>query len=193
MIRAIIFDCFGVLVADALQVIYDELNPTDPAAAAQISDLVRASNKGLLDPEWSNQQIADILGISLADYQQRIKYGEAKNTPLLGYIRELHANYKTAILSNISATGLAKRFTAEELRECFDAVVSSGEIGYAKPEAQAYETAADRLGVRLDECIFTDDKEEFCEAARRVGMQAIVFEDTTQFRRDLTDLLAAPR
>jgi len=189
MIRAIIFDCFGVLVTDALQAIYDELNISDPQAAAQISDLVRASNKGLLDPEWSNQQIAEILGVSLAEYQQRIRYGEAKNTQLLAYINELHAQYKTAILSNISATGLAKRFTSAELRDCFDTVVSSGEIGFAKPEAEAYEIAADRLGVRLDECVFTDDKAEFCEAARRVGMQAIVFESTAQFRRDLSTLM----
>ena len=42
----------------------------------------------------------------------------------------------------------------------------------AKPELEAYEYVADKLGVRLDECVFTDDRELFCEAARACGMQA---------------------
>ena len=33
MIKAIIFDCFGVLLTDGLQLLYDELFATDPEAA----------------------------------------------------------------------------------------------------------------------------------------------------------------
>jgi HAD superfamily hydrolase (TIGR01509 family) len=69
--------------------------------------------------------------------------------------------------------------------------VSSGEIGYAKPEPEAYEIVAQRLGVRLDECVFTDDRADFCEAARAVGMQAIEFTGLEQFRHALEPLLAA--
>jgi putative hydrolase of the HAD superfamily len=93
------------------------------------------------------------------------------------------------MLSNISPGGIAKRFTDSELLERFDTVVTSGEIGFAKPEAAAYEITAQRLDVRLDECVFTDDRLDFCEAARGVGMQAILFQDYLQFRTDLEKLL----
>lgn len=189
MIKAIIFDCFGVLISDALQVLCDELRARDPDAARRIGDLIKASNRGMIDPKESNAQVAAILGLSVDEYRTKIRDGEVKNHEVLQYVRELRRTYKTAMLSNISATGLTVRFTPDELQECFDTVVASGEIGYAKPEPEAYEIVAERLGVRLDECAFTDDRIEFCEAARAVGMQSIEFQDLTQFKRDLAPLL----
>jgi HAD superfamily hydrolase (TIGR01509 family) len=190
MIKAIIFDCFGVLVSDALQVIHDELYAKDPAAAAEIRGLVRGSNRGILDSQTSNQRIAEILGIDFAAYQRRIQDGEIKDLRMLDLARQLHQKYKTAILSNISATGLKKRFTEQELTDCFDAVVASAEIGHAKPELQAYTITAERLGVQPEECIFTDDRTDFCEAAKRAGMRAIVYENFEQFKTDIEQELA---
>jgi HAD superfamily hydrolase (TIGR01509 family) len=85
---------------------------------------------------------------------------------------------------------LGRRFQLSELADLFDVVVASGDIGYAKPEAAAYEITADRLGVRLDECVFVDDREPYCEAARGVGMQAIVYRDFAQFQAELQAMLA---
>jgi putative hydrolase of the HAD superfamily len=189
MIKAIIFDCFGVIVADALQVIHDELNAKNPAAATELRDLVRASNRGLLDSQKSNRRIAEILGISFEAYQNRIRDGEATDQRVLALAKQLRRSYKTAILSNISATGLAKRFTPEELRECFDQIIASADIGHAKPEPQAYTITAERLGVRPEECIFTDDRIDFCQAAQDAGMRAIVYRDFNQFKSELNGLL----
>src|SRR6185369_3482431 len=99
-----------------------------------------------------------------------------KDLELLEYIAELRTQYKIGMLSNIGRGGLERRFAPGELDRYFDVVVVSGDIGYAKPEAEAYEITADRLGVRLDECVFTDDREGYCEAARGVGMQAISYQ-----------------
>ncbi len=189
MIRAIIFDCFGVLVTDALQQMWDELQARDAAGAVEVRELVRASNKGLILPSESNQQVAKIFGLEYEEYRQKIIAGEVKNQELLDYVVSLRADYKTAMLSNIGSGSLARRFTDEELSQYFDVVVASGEIGYAKPEPEAYEITADKLAVRFDECVFTDDREEFCEAARAVGMQAICYQNFTQFRTDLEHAL----
>jgi HAD superfamily hydrolase (TIGR01509 family) len=190
MIKAVIFDCFGVILTDALSVIVSEVRERDPEGADDIRGLVHASNKGLIDSNDSNKQIAKIMGLEFEKYQQQIRDGELKDQRLLEYIRELKKTYKIGMLSNISESGIHKRFTDEELQTHFDAVVVSGEIGYAKPEPEAYEIVAQRLGVRLEECVFTDDKLEFCEAARGVGMQAILYENLEQFRTDLEQLLA---
>lgn len=189
MIKALIFDCFGVLVTDALQVLHNDLRQRDPAGAEEITSLIRASNRGIIDPKDSNKRVAAIFGTTVDDYAQQIRDGEVKNTELLAYITELHGRYKTAILSNISATGLAKRFSAEELAAGFDTVVSSGEIGYAKPDRRAYEIAAERLGVAPEECVFIDDREGFCVAASDLGMQSIVYTDFVSFKHQLEALL----
>lgn len=186
MVKAIIFDCFGVLIEDALSVMRQGL---ELEKKNEVVTLMHASHRGLISPEDSDQQVAALFGMDMRQYHMAIRDGEVKNRLLLDYVSSLRESYKTAMLSNVSIGGITRRFTAEEL-SCFDTVVASGEIGYAKPEPEAYEIAADRLGVRLDECVFTDDHAEYCEGARGVGMQAILYTNFIQFKTDLERLLA---
>lgn len=185
MIKAIIFDCFGVVVSDALEVICAKLRIDDPVTASAVRDLVHAGNHGFMTPRQSSGRIAQLLGITYEQYRQQIADGEIKDLELLAYIKALRSKYKTALLSNIGTGSLARRFDTGELDTYFDVVVASGDIGYAKPEAEAYEITADRLGVRLDECVFTDDREGYCEAARGVGMSTIWYKNFSQFKQEL--------
>jgi len=108
---------------------------------------------------------------------------------LLDYIEELLKTYKTAVLSNASRGRLKEIIGAEEVARCFDVIVESGSLGFAKPDPEIYEYTADQLGVRFDECVFTDDKEEYCQAARAVGMQTITYQSFDQFKTELEKLL----
>lgn len=190
MIKAIVFDCFGVIITDALQGICQELRSRDPVAADEVRDLVRLANRGIMESEDYGKRVSELLGTDVAGYRRMISQGESKNMELMQYIEELKLGYKTGLLSNIGRGSLARRFTEDELLHHFDVVVASGEIGYAKPEPEAYEITADRLEVRMDECVFTDDRAEFCEAARGVGMQTILYTNFTQFRAELDVLLS---
>ncbi len=190
MIKAIIFDCFGVVLTDALLLVRQELQRDDPQAAAQVKDIITANNHGLMEPAESNKRIAEVLHISVDELKDRVAGSEVRNKELLTYISSLRKKYKTAMLSNIAATSLARRFPHNELDEYFDVVVASGEIGFAKPEPEAYEITADRLGVRLNECVFTDDRELFCDGATSVGMQAILYTNFAQFKQELNVVLS---
>ena len=64
--------------------------------------------------------------------------------------------------------------------EIFSVVVDSGFVGMRKPERGIYELTVERLGVPAAECLFLDDIELNCDAARSLGMTAVVFRDTTQ-------------
>lgn len=192
MIKAVIFDCFGVLVTDALSFMVEELRTTDPVKAGRIVALVGAGAAGRMDPQVARAAIAEMLGLSPAEYATRIKQEEVKNQELLDYIKQLRLRYKTGLLSNVLRNGLEARFPGDELPQYFDAVAASGDIGYAKPEAQAYEIIADRLGVRLDECIMIDDREEYCQGAQSVGMQAIQYASFDQVRAELERLGVHP-
>lgn len=190
MIKAIVFDCFGVVITDALQVMVDELAEKDPGVPERIHQLIYRSNRGHISIEETNVKVAEVLGMPTEEYLRRKSIGETRDQPLLDYIRKLREDYKTGMLSNVSNGGLLRRFKVAELDEYFDVSIASGEIGFAKPEAEAYEIIADRLGVRLDECVFTDDREPYCEGARAVGMKAILYENFTQFKADLETLLS---
>jgi len=190
MIKAIIYDCFGVLITDRLQELRDEVAERDPSAANDMMELIRAVNKGILEPEVTRPKIAALCGMSTDEYRAYIVSGEGKNEPLFRHIETLKPLYKIGMLSNIGKRSLQNRFTEAELATYFDAVVASGDIGYAKPELEAYRIAVARLGVEPEEAIFIDDRAVFCAAAEQAGLQAIEYTDFAQYKREITELLA---
>lgn len=185
MIKAIIFDCFGVLVTDVLQTIRDQ----HPDKAAAITDIVNQSNRGYISSQDSGIQIAALLGTTREAYRATLASGEVKNEALLAYIKRLRTNYKIGMLSNIGKESLWRRFSDDELTEYFDVVVASGEIGYAKPDPEAYQITAERLGVEPQECVFIDDRQPYVTAAKAVGMRGIVYTDLRTFKQELDALL----
>lgn len=191
MIKAIIYDCFGVLLTDKLQELRDEVAERDPSAAMEMMNLIRTVNKGILDPETTRPQIAALCGMTVEEYRVYIVGGEVKNMPLFRHIETLKPQYKIGMLSNIGKRSLGNRFSDDELTQYFDAVVASGDIGYAKPELEAYRIAVERLGVEPEEAIFIDDRAVFCAAAEQAGLQAIEYTDFAQYKREITELLAS--
>lgn len=190
MIKAVIFDCFGVLVTDALERIVSDLGAS-LEDIEEIVGLVAAANRGSIEPEVYRTSVAERLGISVEEYVDRIKKAEHVNEPLLEYIKELKSDHKIGLLSNVnSLESLERRFVNGEL-ELFDAIIASGQIGYAKPEAQAYEITAAKLGVLLGECVMVDDREDYCEGAIGVGMQAVHYRTLDQLKQELSSILSA--
>lgn len=189
MIKAIIFDCFGVLIQDPFDVMLSELDEKDPERARRVIRIIESATVGRIGVRQSQVQIASLFGVSQEEYVSKLRMGRAKNVGLLKYAEHLRRSYKTGILSNVAKDGLADLFTEEELDRCFDIVLTSGGIGYAKPNARAYEITANELGLKLDECLMIDDREDYCVAARNAGMQSIKYTTFVQMKRELSDLL----
>jgi len=189
MIKAIIFDCFGVLVTDSLDVIINS-NGLSENQKDEIKSYVSAANKGSISVAEYRSEVANILNMEYEDLNSAIKNGEIKDENLLEYIRELKKEYKIGLLSNVtSMDSLKSRFAENELEDNFDVVVASGQIGYAKPEAEAYEITADKLGVSLSECVMIDDRDEYVNAAVGIGMKGIVYSGIDDLRKELKDIL----
>src|SRR5690606_35634127 len=181
MIKAIIVDCFGVLLGNAYKTRLFEVETTDPARAEEIRAVNHASDLGILGHEESAKYISELFGIEAEEFLAEQKEVEVPNRQLLDYIAELKKDYKIAMLSNInSRERLSIRFTNGELESHFDTIVASGEEGYVKPQPEIYELTAIRLGVEPHECIMIDDIEAFCEGARKVGMQAVQYKTNQQ-------------
>lgn len=189
VIRAVIFDCFGVVLADALEVMCNDLAKTEPEKVRQIQEVLLTLMAGEMSSDEGDKVVAQLFGLSPEEYTRRKYGGEVRNTELLEYIKGLRTKYKVAMLTNIGKGGLQKRFDVHELDEYFDTVVASGDVGFAKPEARVYELTAARLEVRLDECVFIDDREAYCEGARAVGMKTIEYSSFPQMKAELEKYL----
>jgi HAD superfamily hydrolase (TIGR01549 family) len=150
---------------------------------------VDQANRGFFSSEELAIQIAQRFNLSVGEYRARVEQGEVKDQVLLDYIVTLHKTYKTAMLSNVPRGSLKRRFGKGELGRYFDAVVISGETGYAKPDPEAYLVTAERLEVHIEECVFTDDRQHYLDGAQAVGMHSILYRNFVQFRVELEALL----
>jgi HAD superfamily hydrolase (TIGR01509 family) len=74
--------------------------------------------------------------------------------------------------------------------DAFRGVVISGEIGLVKPEHAAFEHLLGRYKLNAIETAFVDDHPPNIAGARAVGMEAILFRNADQCRRDLAAFLA---
>ena len=186
MIQGIIFDCYGVLVSGSLDYLRS-LTPVENRRA--FTDLSRASDNGFISPDEYIKGAAQLIGKHPADVRDIISKREVRNPEMLAYVKELHATYHTAMLSNVGRGAIERLFSAAELGELFDAVVLSSEIGMTKPNAEAYEYTASRLGLLPGECIMVDDIPLNAEGAEIAGMHGVVFKDIAGCKQDLEKLL----
>jgi putative hydrolase of the HAD superfamily len=77
---------------------------------------------------------------------------------------------KIAIVSNCTET-TRPLLTALGVDELADALVLSCEVGAAKPTAEIFRYALDRLGVRPDAAFFVDDQAGYCAGAVAMGIR----------------------
>jgi putative hydrolase of the HAD superfamily len=68
----------------------------------------------------------------------------------------------------------------------FSKVFVSFELGFLKPDLRVYSFVAEKLGVKPSEIIFVDDKEENVDAAKKAGMNGIVFKNAVQLKSALS-------
>jgi 2-haloacid dehalogenase len=101
-------------------------------------------------------------------------------------VRDLHAAGVPMVgLTNWSAELYPHAPERFEVLALLDDVVVSGEIRAAKPDPRAYRAAAERAGQPLDRLVFVDDSPRNVDAARALGMDAILFIDAADLRREL--------
>ena len=113
------------------------------------------------------------------------------NPEMIEFVGEVRRRgVRTALLTNNVREWEARwRSKLPEIDELFEVVVDSAFVGMRKPEPAIYELTVERLGVSAEECVFVDDLEINCEAARELGMAAVRFADSAQAIAELRSAL----
>lgn len=70
-----------------------------------------------------------------------------------------------------------------------DGQVISCEEHIIKPDAAIYHRLLEKLNLKADECVFTDDREVNIIGATACGIKGIVFHNAEQFKQELNTLL----
>lgn len=185
MVKAIIFDCFGVIVGRGFRHTYESAGGDAEKDQVFIESILGRANLGMISETEFHSEVSAKLNISLDDWLKAIQRGEQPDEELLEYIETLRKQYKTAILSNANRGVVVARIGDDWIKRCFDAVVVSAEVNMLKPDRAIYEYTAEKLGVEPGECVFFDDREYQLEPARELGMKAFMYTNLKQAKLDL--------
>ena len=196
-LHAVIFDYGMVLTEPANALAHQrmlELTRLDTAAFEHAYWLHRpAYDRGTLHGLTYWQALARTANITLKPatiaqlIELDIRMWTDLNPYMMRWVGQLHAaNVRTAILSNMSVDVLAHMRAHFDWLRRFDQLTWSCELDMLKPEPEIYQHTLERLGVRAEEALFLDDREENIAGARHVGLQALVFRTVDQLRDDLT-------
>ena len=105
---------------------------------------------------------------------------------LMDWVDRMRAGgIKAGVISNMFI-GLAKQIReGAPWLDRFDDYTLSAEIRATKPDPAIYRHSLDGLGVRPNEALFLDDRENNVDGARAVGMEGLVFTTPEKLRADL--------
>ncbi|HUD11374.1 MAG TPA: HAD-IA family hydrolase [Candidatus Saccharimonadia bacterium] len=172
--RAVIFDCFGVLASDGLDPFFAKYFGHNSKLLDAATNLGRQADSGSLAYDDFIGRLAILAGTDHEMVRSQIE-DNVPDLQLFSYIeKKLSPRFKIGLLSNAADNWLDELFTPSQVA-LFDEVALSYAIGFIKPQMGSYMAIAKKLSLDPSECIFVDDKERYCDGARQAGMQAVVY------------------
>src|SRR5437763_6550754 len=115
-------------------------------------------------------------GIELVGFREIYFSHLHPNEPMIELMRELRERgMRMALLTNNVREWEPLWRAKLPVDEIFEVVVDSAFVGMRKPEPDIYRLTLERMGdgVTPEECVFVDDVDVNCDAARALGMHAV--------------------
>lgn len=138
---------------------------------------------GILKELNALDALQDVLAV-VAEYSNN----KELNVEVLKLIAELKKlGYIVGLLSN-NSKAKADEMRVQGLENLFDIICISAEIGYRKPDINAYKYLVSTAGCSLKDLLFIDDTPECIQGLEEQGASTIVYESATQLRSALHDL-----
>lgn len=128
-----------------------------------------------LPPDWKDQ------------FREIMKNAIAVNPKMYELVDELkEKKVHVALLSNIDPR-LGKLIQSYGYYDPFDPYLLSYEIGVEKPDPKAFGILIKTLNVPPGDILFIDDKQENVDAAKKAGIDAILFKSEPELRLELSE------
>ena len=192
--KNILFDLGGVILDINIQATLKRFYELGfPAELMQFpdsmsTDLYYKYGTGKLDTEQFRNQIRKAAGVEMSDQT----FDEAWNSMLVRFpeerielLKTLSKRYDLYMLSNTSALHVKvfeKMFldvAGEPLNKVFKKLYYSHEIGWHKPDPEAWEFVIRDAAIKAEETLFLDDTIHNIKAAQELGFQAIHIHERT--------------
>jgi epoxide hydrolase-like predicted phosphatase len=184
MIKAIIFDFFGVICSDEYWNFVKEDKDLDSGFGRLADDV----NLGKISWQDYVETIAkrtsqDIQTVAEMFDKQKV------NPQVLAFAQSLKKRYKVALLTNASNDQFKPLVERFQLNKIFSEIVISSELGIAKPDPRIFQYTLSKLKVPAQEAVFIDDSSRHIYVAKDLGFNTILYYDFGQMKAELARML----
>ena len=107
------------------------------------------------------------------------------NKDVISLLPVLKKNYKLFLLSNTDSIHKNYRWEKYDFLKYFDAIILSFEVGAVKPEERIYHAVEQASGFSSEEHFYIDDIQEYVDAAKKIGWDAVCFQNYEKLADDL--------
>jgi putative hydrolase of the HAD superfamily len=149
-------------------------------------------DRGTLDPEQVIVRAAQRTGVAVDDIRRLVHAVPASLTVFPDTVNLLYrlkrVGYPLYCLSNMGFASIDYLESRHGFWEVFDGRVISCRLQLCKPEPAIYEHLLKTYGLDPGETVFIDDVQKNLDAAAKLGIQTLRFENAAQCERDLRAL-----
>lgn len=194
-IEAVLFDLGNVLAFHDNALLFRRFAQAAklaPEEAARRFDpaLWQQVNLGAVGGEALRLEVNDRLGLALSpdEFFALWNCHFTVNQAILPHVDALAGRVKRLLLSNTNALHFDFLKPRLPVLARFDGLLLSHELHLAKPDEAIFRAALAAAGTAPEATAYFDDLPEYVEAARRLGIRALVFGETSAFPAQLKSL-----
>lgn len=182
--QAIIFDFFDVIHDDPF---HKWLNTYGLQNSGKIEEANNLVDSGHIGEQEFYQHLAAASGQAI--HQVESVFGDTSyiDWELIAIINRLRKHYTIGLLSNASSEYLRPILEDNNIAHLFDEVVISAETRLIKPMPEAFRFILKKLTVEPDRTLFIDDNSKNVAAARRLGIDSIIYTGVPQLKAQLKE------
>jgi putative hydrolase of the HAD superfamily len=188
MTKAIVFDFYGVVCSEIGSPWYKKISSSKTIERLH-KQYDKPSNLGLISEDEFFNGIARAVNQSGEFVRKEWVDAAVINQDLISLVAELKTSYSIALCSNTQPKLFRELIEESDIKELFDVIVSSSEIGIMKPDHKIFEHTLQLLGTFPEETVFIDDRQVNIEGARALGIQSILYKNVDQIKSELNNIL----
>ena len=186
MVRAVIFDFFGVLTNDQYS---DWLHSRHLERNGVYAEVSHDADLDEITMKQFFSRLASLTKASVPVVETEFRSTMIIRPGIVALARQLRSRgYPLGLLSNSNGPWLRDLLRQHELERLFDVIVISGEVGLVKPQPEIFALTLDQLKVAPNEAVFIDDRPDNVTAAAAAGIQAILYKSETELKAQLAEL-----
>jgi len=182
----IVWDYFGVIAQDAFW--YASSDMAISTGKGEHMKLIR-EKLDLGQVSWDDYTLAvsEDISVPVDEVRERYLHHDIKQSNILAI--HLLTEHTHVLLSNASSEYLRPIMAGLGLDTLFAEIFVSSEIGYAKPDQQAFNHVLRTMSVEPGNSVMIDDSARNIDTANAIGMHGILFDPTVNITEQIRALI----